>query len=78
MTTPTKLFEQAVAAIRQLPPETQDDIARMLLALVGGEPTSLTADEATALAEAEVEIGRGERVPNEIVQAFWRAHLATQ
>jgi hypothetical protein len=78
MTTPTKLFERAVAAIGQLPPETQDDIACMLLALVGGEPTSLTADEAAALAEAEVEIERGERVPNEIVQAFWHAHLATQ
>jgi hypothetical protein len=78
MTTPTKLFEQAVAAIGQLPPETQDDIARMLLALVGGGPTSLTADEAAAVAEAEVEIGRGERVPNEIVQAFWRAQLATR
>jgi hypothetical protein len=78
MTTPTKLFEQAVAAIGQLPPETQDDIARMLLALVGGGPTSLTVDEAAAVAEAEVEIGRGEQVPNEIVQAFWRAQLATR
>jgi hypothetical protein len=78
MTTPTKLFEQAVAAIGQLPSETQDDIARMLLALVGGGPTSLTADEAAAVAEAEVEIGRGEQVPNEIVQAFWRAQLATR
>jgi hypothetical protein len=78
MTTPTKLFEQAVAAIRQLPPETQDDIARMLLALVDGEPTSLTRDVAAAVADAEVEIVRGERVPSEIVQAFWHAHLATR
>ncbi len=78
MTTPTKLFDQAVAAIRQLPPETQDDMARMLLALVGREPTSLTTDDAAAVAEAEVEIGRGERVPNEIVQEFCHAHLATR
>jgi hypothetical protein len=78
MTTPTKLFEQAVAAIRQLPPETQDDMARMLLALVGREPTSLTTDDVAAVAEAEVEIGRGERVTSEIVQAFWYAHLATR
>jgi hypothetical protein len=78
MTTPTKIFEQAIAAIRQLPSETQDDIARMLLALVDGEPKTLTADDAAAVAGAEVEIGRGERVPNEIIQAFWRAHLATQ
>jgi hypothetical protein len=78
MTTPTKLLEEAIAALRRLPPETQDDMARMLLALVGGEPTSLTTDDAAAVAEAEVEIGRGERVSNEIVQAFWRPHLATQ
>jgi len=78
MTTPTKLFEQAIAAIRQLPSETQDDMARMLLALVGGEPTVMTTDDAVAVAEAEVEIGHGERVPNKIVQAFWHAHLATR
>jgi hypothetical protein len=78
MTTTTKLFEQAVAAIQQLPPETQDDIAHMLLALVDSEPTLLTVDDATALAQAEVEIGRGERVPNEIIQAFWHAHLAAR
>jgi hypothetical protein len=45
MTIPTKLVEQAFAVIRQLPPETQDDIARMVLALVDGEP-ALTMDDA--------------------------------
>ena len=78
MDRPTKLLERAVAAISELPPATQDDIARMIFALVYGESTPLTADDAAAIAEAEVEIGRGEQVPNEIVQAFWRAHLATQ
>jgi hypothetical protein len=68
----TKLVEQAVAAISQLPPETQDDLARLLLALADGAPTPLTADEAEAIAEAE--IGRGERGPSETIQAFWRAH----
>jgi hypothetical protein len=70
----TKLVEQAVAAISQLPPETQDDLARLLLALADGAPTPLTANEAEAIAEAEAEIGRGERVPPETIQAFWRAH----
>jgi hypothetical protein len=70
----TKLVEQAVAAISQLPPDTQDDLARLLLALAEGAPTPLTADEAEAIAEAEAEIGRGERVPPETIQAFWRAH----
>jgi hypothetical protein len=70
----TKLLEQAVAAISRLPPETQDDLARLMLALAEDAPTPLTADEAAAIAEAEAEIARGERVPPETVAAFWRAH----
>lgn len=70
----TKLVEQAVAAISQLPPETQDDLARLMLALAENASTPLTVDEAAAIAEAEAEIGRGERVPTETIQAFWRAH----
>jgi hypothetical protein len=69
----TKLVEKAVAAISQLPPETQDDLARLMLALAEAAPTP-TADEAAAIAEAEAEIARGERVPPETIQAFWRAH----
>jgi hypothetical protein len=69
----TKLFEQAVAAISRLPPETQDDLARLMLALAEDAPVPLTDDEAAAIAEAEAEIARGERVPSETVQAFWRA-----
>jgi hypothetical protein len=37
-----------------------------------GEP--LTAEEAEAIAEAEAEIVRGERVPSEVIEEFWRAH----
>jgi hypothetical protein len=70
----TKLVEQAVAAISQLPPETQDDLARLMLALAQGAPASLTPDEAAAIAEAEAEFANGERVPPETIQAFWRAH----
>ena len=70
----TKLFEQAVAAVSRLPPETQDDLARLMLALAEDASTSLTPDEATVIAEAEAEIARGERVPAETIQAFWRAH----
>lgn len=70
----TKLVEQAVAAISKLPPETQDDLARLMLALASGSPTPLTPDEAAAIAEAEAEIERDESVPPEIIQAFWREH----
>jgi hypothetical protein len=70
----TKLVEQAVAAIRKLPSETQDDLARFLLAVATNSPEPLTTDEAAALAEADAEIGRGERAAPEAVQAFWRTH----
>jgi hypothetical protein len=70
----TRLVEQAVAAISQLPPETQDDLARLMLALAESAPTPLTPDEAAAIAEAEAEIARGERVPPDTIQAFWRTH----
>lgn len=70
----TKLVEQAVAAIAKLPAETQDDLARFMLALAAGTPNPLSPDEAAAIAEAEAEIGRSERVPPETIQAFWRSH----
>ena len=70
----TKLVEQAIAAISKLPPETQDDLARYILALAAGAPVPLSADEAAAIAEAEAEIARGQRVAPETVQAFWRSH----
>jgi hypothetical protein len=68
----TKLVEKAVAAISQLPPETQDDLARLMLALAESAPTPLAPDEAAAISEAEAEIARGERVPPDTIQAFWR------
>lgn len=70
----TKLVEQAIAAISKLPPETQDELARFMLALAGDPPKPLTREEAAAIAEAEAEIARGEHVPPETIQAFWRAH----
>jgi hypothetical protein len=70
----TKLMEQAVVAIGKLPPETQDDLARLMLALAGEVPAALTPDEASAIAEAEAEIARGERVSPETLQTFWRSH----
>jgi hypothetical protein len=70
----TKLVEQAIAAIGRLPAETQDDLARLMLVLAERAATPLTADEAAAITEAEAELARGERVPAETIEAFWRAH----
>ncbi len=68
----TKLLDDAVTAIRRLPPETQDDLGRFLLA--PAEDAPLHPGEIAALDEAEAEIARGERAPAESVRAFWRSH----
>jgi hypothetical protein len=34
----------------------------------------LSDDESAAIAEAEAEIARGERVPPKIIQRFWEIH----
>jgi hypothetical protein len=70
----TKLVEQVIAAISKLPDKTQDDLARLMLALASEAPEPLTPDEAAAIAEAEAEIGRGELVAPETIRAFWRKH----
>jgi hypothetical protein len=70
----TKLMDQAVAAIAKLPQKTQDDLARLMLALASEAPAPLTPDEAAAIAEAEAEIAQGQRVSPETMQMFWRSH----
>ena len=67
----TKLLNEAIAEIRRLPPETQDDIGRYLLRLASQEP--LEPDVIAALDEAEAGIARGERASPESVRAFWRS-----
>ena len=67
-----------MAAISQLPADTQDDIARLMLAEIDhadGPPAPPQSGriEAAAIAEAEAEIARGDRVPAETIQAFWRS-----
>jgi len=70
----TELFEKAIAAVSKLPTETQDEFARLILALVGDASIPMTLDEANAIAEAEDEIARGERVAPESIRAFWRTN----
>ena len=48
----TKLLDQALEAVRDLPPDVQDDIARIVLELAGSgdaRPVPLSDDERTAI-----------------------------
>jgi hypothetical protein len=55
----TKLLDKALEAVRQLPPDSQDEIARAMLVLAGSEPEpedidpAHLADVLASLAEAK-------------------------
>jgi hypothetical protein len=72
----TKLLERAVEAARSLPPETQDEIARVVLQLAGHEgfAVRLTEDERAALARSRAAAERGDFASDEEVRAVWAKH----
>ncbi len=70
----TKLLDEAVNAVRRLPPEMQDEIARAMLALAGEESEEvyiLTPEERASIEESEAEVARGEFATDEEVRAVW-------
>jgi hypothetical protein len=72
----TKLMDQAVAAARSLPPDVQDEIARVMLLLTGNDvpPVSLAADERAAIAASKKAAAEGTFATDEEVQAVWTKH----
>ena len=72
----TKLLEQALEAARSLPPDAQDDIARIVLQLSRDEaaPVPLSPDERSAIAASKAAAARGEFATEEQVRAVWAKH----
>ena len=73
----TKLLDDAVEAARNLPPDDQDSIARVVLRLAGAHdepPITLSADERTAIATSKAAAARGEFATDEQVRATWAKH----
>lgn len=72
----TDLLERAVAVARNQPPDMQDDIARVVLALTGADHpvVQLTAEEDASLAESEAAAARGEFATDEEIRAIWTKH----
>jgi hypothetical protein len=68
----TKLLERAVDSVRGLPPEVQDELARLLLQVAGEEQPAirLTSEERADLAEADAEIARGEFATDEQMRSI--------
>jgi len=70
----TRLLNRALTAARRLPPAAQDDIARLVLRLVGADdeaPMPLTLDEEAAIAASKAAAANGQFATDEEVRAVW-------
>jgi hypothetical protein len=73
----TKLLDQALEAARSLPPDAQDDIARVVLQLAGEDgsaPVALPPEERLVIAVSKAAAARGEFATDEQVRAVWAKH----
>jgi hypothetical protein len=74
----TELLEQALEAVRTMPPATQDDIARVVLRLAkdddGTSPVTLSPEERATIAISKAAAARGEFATDADVQAVWAKH----
>jgi len=74
----TKLLEKALEAVRRLPDDGQDEVARAMLALAGessdSEPWPLTDEEREAIARSKAAAARGDLATDEQVRAVWAKH----
>ena len=72
----TKLLERVFATVRGLPPEMQDELARMLLQLAGeNQPVlELSAEEEASFEKSLAQADRGEFATDAQVRAIWAKH----
>ncbi len=72
----TKLLEHAVETVRNLPPEVQDELARVLLQLAGEDQpvVDLTPDEEAAVLRSRAAAARGEFATDAQGRAVWAKH----
>jgi hypothetical protein len=70
----TKLLDQALEAVRRLPPDTQDDIARTLLDLVAneGEAEAIDLGHLASVLKGLDQAKRGELASDAEVEAALR------
>ena len=70
----TKLLEKALEAVRQLPPDSQDEIARAMLTLAGGEgePEEIDPTHLPDVLESLAQAKRREFATDAEVEAAFR------
>lgn len=74
----TELLEHAVARLRALPPEQQDELARVLLRLAGEDDDTgvyqLTQSERASLETSRAQAARRDFAADEDVRSVWAKH----
>lgn len=70
----TKLLDQAIAKVRELPKEEQDALALAPLSMASADEPDIPLDDETraAISEGLAQAKRGEFVPDEEVEALWK------
>ena len=70
-------LDDALKAVRNLPPDEQDNVARAVFWLAGTDdeaPIGLSVDEHAAVAAGKSAVARGEFASDEQVRAAWAKH----
>ncbi len=72
----TRLMDEAIEALRHVPDDRQDDVARVVMQFAGLDQPAyqLTPEERKDILEAKAEIARGEFATEEEVRAIWAEH----
>jgi len=72
----TKLLEQAIIKVRELPDEDQEAVAAVMLSMAGAESPVVRLDDATreAIREGLAQAERGEFVPDEVLEQVDKRH----
>lgn len=72
----TRLLDQAIAKVRELPDEEQDALALTLLSMTDAEASVLPLDDETraAIREGLAQARRGEFVPDQEIEALWKRY----
>ena len=72
----TELLEHAVETLRNLPPDMQDDVARIMLQIAGeAQPViQLSPEEEASFEESLAQAERGDFATDEDISAIWAKH----
>jgi hypothetical protein len=72
----TKMLEEAISKVRELPDAEQDEAAELLLSVAanGGGPVQLDEETRAAIREGREQARRGEFVSDNDMTAFFKRH----